>query len=219
MGVEQQTDTGDLVPLAGAVYLFRPAGGDRGTGDDAARAPHDGGPGGGAAGRGPVRGAAGGTAGGAAGVTAGGTAGGAAGGAAGSAPGGTAGGAAGGGAAGGGGRPSSAGTVTRPPAATVHRLLTFWLEARDGARSPAVLARGPFAREVVEHLRARRRVGAPVASTPSRVLSVHVSPATTASSRRSRFCASARVEGRVRALAGVLDATDGGWTLTAVQLI
>lgn len=32
MGVEQQTDTGDLVPLAGAVYLFRPAGGDRGWG-------------------------------------------------------------------------------------------------------------------------------------------------------------------------------------------
>lgn len=211
MGVEQQTDTGDLVPLAGAVYLFRPAGGDRGTGDDAARAPHDGGPGGGAAGRGPVGGAAGGTAGGAAGVTAGRAVGG---GAAGSAPGGTP-----GGTAGGGGRPSSAVTVTRPPAATVHRLLTFWLEARDGARSPAVLARGPFAREVVEHLRARRRVGAPVASTPSRVLSVHVSPATTASSHRSRFCASARVEGRVRALAGVLDATDGGWTLTAVQLI
>ncbi|MEL4161371.1 Rv3235 family protein [Corynebacterium bovis] len=98
-------------------------------------------------------------------------------------------------------------------------MLTFWLEARDGARSPSVLARGPFAREVVEHLRARRRVGAPVASTPSRVLSVHVSPATTATSHRSRFCASARVEGRVRALAGVLDATDGGWTLAAVQLI
>ncbi|MDK8511157.1 Rv3235 family protein [Corynebacterium bovis] len=210
MGVEQQTDTGDLVPLAGAVYLFRPAGGDRGWGDDAVRTPHGGGPGGGAAGRAPVGGAAGhapvggatdGRAGGPAGGTAGGTAGGAAGGTA------------------GGGRPVAAAAVTRPPAATVHRLLTFWLEARDGARSPAVLARGPFAREVVEHLRARRRVGAPVASTPSRVLSVHVSPATTAASHRSRFCASARVEGRVRALAGVLDATDGGWTLAAVQLI
>lgn len=189
MGVEQQTDTGDLVPLAGAVYLFRPAGGDRGWGDDAVRTPHGGGPVGGTAGRAPGGGAAGGAAGGTTSGTAG------------------------------GGRPVAAAAVTRPPAATVHRLLTFWLEARDGARSPSVLARGPFAREVVEHLRARRRVGAPVASTPSRVLSVHVSPATTAASHRSRFCASARVEGRVRALAGVLDATDGGWTLAAVQLI
>lgn len=206
MGVEQQTDTGDLVPLAGAVYLFRPAGGDRGWGDDAVRTPHGGGPGGGAAGRAPVGGVARGTAGGPVG------------GAAGRAPGGGAAGGAAGGTAG-GGRPVAAAAVTRPPAATVHRLLTFWLEARDGARSPAVLARGPFAREVVEHLRARRRVGAPVTSTPSRVLSVHVSPATTAASHRSRFCASARVEGRVRALAGVLDATDGGWTLAAVQLI
>ncbi|MEL4175228.1 Rv3235 family protein [Corynebacterium bovis] len=194
MGVEQQTDTGDLVPLAGAVYLFRPAGGDRGWGDDAVRTPHVGGPGGGAAGRAPGGGAAGGATDGTVGGPAGGT-------------------------AGAGGRPVAATAVTRPPAATVHRLLTFWLEARDGARSPSVLARGPFAREVVEHLRARRRVGAPVASTPSRVLSVHVSPATTATSHRSRFCASARVEGRVRALAGVLDATDGGWTLAAVQLI
>ncbi|WP_125186300.1 Rv3235 family protein [Corynebacterium bovis] len=214
MGVEQQTDTGDLVPLAGAVYLFRPAGGDRGWGDDAVRTPHGGGPGGGAAGRAPVGGVARGTAGGPVGGAAGRAPGG---GAAGGAAGGTAGGAAGGTA--GGGRPVAAAAVTRPPAATVHRLLTFWLEARDGARSPAVLARGPFAREVVEHLRARRRVGAPVTSTPSRVLSVHVSPATTAASHRSRFCASARVEGRVRALAGVLDATDGGWTLAAVQLI
>ncbi|MEL4155100.1 Rv3235 family protein [Corynebacterium bovis] len=194
MGVEQQTDAGDLVPLAGAVYLFRPAGGDRGWGDDAVRTPHVGGPGGGAAGRAPGGGAAGGATDGTVGGPAGGT-------------------------AGAGGRPVAATAVTRPPAATVHRLLTFWLEARDGARSPSVLARGPFAREVVEHLRARRRVGAPVASTPSRVLSVHVSPATTATSHRSRFCASARVEGRVRALAGVLDATDGGWTLAAVQLI
>ncbi|WP_260438508.1 Rv3235 family protein [Corynebacterium bovis] len=201
MGVEQQTDTGDLVPLAGAVYLFRPAGGDRGWGDDAVRTPHGGGPVGGTAGRAPG--------GGAAGDAAGGTTSGTAGGAAGGTTSGTA----------GGGRPVAAAAVTRPPAATVHRLLTFWLEARDGARSPSVLARGPFAREVVEHLRARRRVGAPVASTPSRVLSVHVSPATTAASHRSRFCASARVEGRVRALAGVLDATDGGWTLAAVQLI
>ncbi|MFE1667696.1 Rv3235 family protein [Corynebacterium bovis] len=201
MGVEQQTDTGDLVPLAGAVYLFRPAGGDRGWGDDAVRTPHDGGPVGGTAGRAPGGGAAGGAAGGTTSGTAGGAAGGTTSGTA------------------GGGRPVAAAAVTRPPAATVHRLLTFWLEARDGARSPSVLARGPFAREVVEHLRARRRVGAPVASTPSRVLSVHVSPATTAASHRSRFCASARVEGRVRALAGVLDATDGGWTLAAVQLI
>ncbi|WP_276528035.1 Rv3235 family protein [Corynebacterium bovis] len=201
MGVEQQTDTGDLVPLAGAVYLFRPAGGDRGWGDDAVRTPHGGGPVGGTAGRAPGGGAAGGAAGGTTSGTAGGAAGGTTSGTA------------------GGGRPVAAAAVTRPPAATVHRLLTFWLEARDGARSPSVLARGPFAREVVEHLRARRRVGAPVASTPSRVLSVHVSPATTAASHRSRFCASARVEGRVRALAGVLDATDGGWTLAAVQLI
>ncbi|WP_376698158.1 hypothetical protein, partial [Corynebacterium bovis] len=75
MGVEQQTDTGDLVPLAGAVYLFRPAGGDRGWGDDAVRTPHGGGPVGGTAGRAPGGGAAGGAAGGTTSGTAGGAAG------------------------------------------------------------------------------------------------------------------------------------------------
>lgn len=89
--------------------------------------------------------------------------------------------------------------LTAPQPGHIAGLLRLWLEALDGRRTVESLRRGPFSPIVLDALATRVRSNASARS--SKIMSLHIVPSTPGI---VRFCASACIDTRIRAITGVL---------------
>ena len=89
--------------------------------------------------------------------------------------------------------------VPAPQPAQIASLLQLWLEAFQGRRTVESLRRGPFAPVVLDAL--STRVRSHTAGVAAKIMSLHIVPSTPG---LVRFCASARLGNRIRAVTGVL---------------
>lgn len=110
--------------------------------------------------------------------------------------------------------------------AMMARLLTLWLEAIDGRRTAASLAGAPFHPDVLaqiprhyQKLHGTTRPGS--ATAVSALRSMHIQPSPVGA--KVRLCASALIEGRVRALAATTCRVRSGrsyqWRIETLQVV
>lgn len=86
----------------------------------------------------------------------------------------------------------------------IGRLLILWLESVDGRRSPRSLKNGRFHPDILGQLGGHQRLiqaggGNQTGAVASKIKTLHIQKTTTPT---VRFCASAVIGGRVRAIAG-----------------
>ena len=86
----------------------------------------------------------------------------------------------------------------------IGRLLILWLESVDGRRSPRSLKNGRFHPDILAQLGGHQRLiqaggGKKTGAVASKIKTLHIQKTTTPT---VRFCASAVIGGRVRAIAG-----------------
>lgn len=86
----------------------------------------------------------------------------------------------------------------------IGRLLILWLESVDGRRSPRSLKSGRFHPDILAQLGGHQRLiqagdGKQAGAAASKIKTLHIQKTTTPT---VRFCASAVIGGRVRAIAG-----------------
>lgn len=127
--------------------------------------------------------------------------------------------------------PTPAHPAPRP--ADIGRLLVLWLEAVDGRRSPQSLKYSPIHPDVISqipkhHAELRETTRSQVGAVASRIKTLHIQ---TTTQPTVRFCASALIGKRVRAVAGTtryvrLNTRKGpprsqpkGWRIETLQII
>lgn len=95
-------------------------------------------------------------------------------------------------------------TIHSPRREDIGRLLILWLEAVDGRRPPRSLKNGRFHPDILSQLGGHQRLiqaggGKQTGAVASKIKTLHIQKTTTPT---VRFCASAVIGGRVRAIAG-----------------